>query len=65
MQTQKLQQLKNERNNDLVISNLKQLGDAARENKNLMPFILGAVENYATLGEIADVLRQEFGEYKQ
>jgi methylmalonyl-CoA mutase N-terminal domain/subunit len=65
MQTQKLQQLKNERNNDLVISNLKQLGDAARENKNLMPFILGAVENYATLGEIADILRQEFGEYKQ
>ena len=65
MQTQKLQHLKNERNNELVISDLKQLGEAARENKNLMPFILGAVENYATLGEIADVLRQEFGEYKQ
>jgi methylmalonyl-CoA mutase N-terminal domain/subunit len=29
-----------------------------------MPNILTAVESYATLGEIADVIRQEFGEYK-
>lgn len=65
MQSQKLQQLKNERNSNLVSADLNQLGEAAREGKNLMPFILNAVENYATLGEIADVLRQEFGEYKQ
>ncbi len=30
---------------------------------NTMPFILAAVDAYATLGEIADVLRNEFGEY--
>jgi len=28
-----------------------------------MPYILSAVEAYATLGEIADTLRKEFGEY--
>lgn len=65
MQSQKLQQLKNDRNQTAVKSDLNLLGEAAREDKNLMSFILNAVENYATLGEIADVLRQEFGEYKQ
>lgn len=30
-----------------------------------MPFILDAVECYATLGEICGVMRDEFGEYKQ
>ena len=64
MQALKIQRLKNERNAENVASDLSRLGEAAREGKNLMPFILNAVENYATLGEIADVLRQEFGEYK-
>ena len=30
-----------------------------------MPLILDAVKAYATLGEICDVLRAEFGEYQQ
>jgi methylmalonyl-CoA mutase N-terminal domain/subunit len=29
-----------------------------------MPFIINAVEAYATLGEIADAFRREFGEYQ-
>jgi methylmalonyl-CoA mutase, N-terminal domain len=29
-----------------------------------MPSVIEAVENYCTLGEIADVLRSVFGEYK-
>jgi methylmalonyl-CoA mutase, N-terminal domain len=29
-----------------------------------MPPVIEAVENYCTLGEIADELRQVFGEYK-
>jgi methylmalonyl-CoA mutase N-terminal domain/subunit len=63
-QTQKLQQLKSDRNQGQVQANLAQLSEAARNGNNLMPNILTAVESYATLGEIADVLRQEFGEYK-
>jgi len=63
-QTQKLQQLKSDRNQGQVQANLAQLSEAARNGNNLMPHILTAVESYATLGEIADVIRQEFGEYK-
>ena len=29
-----------------------------------MPLVVTAVENFCTLGEIADVLRAEFGEFK-
>jgi methylmalonyl-CoA mutase N-terminal domain/subunit len=62
-QIQKLQQLKSNRNAEMVEANLAQISEAARNGNNLMPVILTAVENYATLGEIADVLRQEYGEY--
>jgi methylmalonyl-CoA mutase N-terminal domain/subunit len=46
-----------------VTGALKGLEQAARGSENLMPFILDAVENYATLGEISDKLRTVFGEY--
>jgi methylmalonyl-CoA mutase N-terminal domain/subunit len=39
--------------------------DTARSGENLMPAILGAVESYATVGEIASVLRGVFGEYRE
>jgi methylmalonyl-CoA mutase N-terminal domain/subunit len=38
---------------------------AARSRENLMPRILEAVENYATVGEISDAMRKVFGEYKE
>jgi methylmalonyl-CoA mutase N-terminal domain/subunit len=44
---------------------LRGVEDAARGGENLMPLILRAVESYATVGEIADVLRQVFGEYRE
>lgn len=62
-QIDKINQLKAERNNDLVAQKLEQLKVAAKGSENLMPFILSAVEEYATLGEIADTLRSVFGEY--
>jgi len=43
---------------------LRALGDAARGSDNLLPRILGAVKAYATVGEIADVLRGVFGQYQ-
>lgn len=51
------------RNQMLVNECLDALRVAARDGQNLMPFILKTVEAYATLGEIADALRAEFGEY--
>ena len=32
---------------------------------NLMPHIIEAVENYATVGEISDTMRKVFGEYQE
>ena len=64
LQVEKLRKLKSERDNGKVKASLAKLAEAAKENSNLMPCILDSVENYATLGEIADVMRKVFGEYK-
>ncbi|TKB98096.1 acyl-CoA mutase large subunit family protein [Pedobacter cryotolerans] len=63
IQTDKINKLKAERNTEAVAIALDKLSAAAKSANNLMPFILTAVEEYATLGEIADCLRNEFGEY--
>ena len=64
VQMKKLERLKNERNNPKVDQCLQQLNDAANSTENIMPAVLNAVENKCTLGEIADTLREVFGEYK-
>ncbi len=64
LQVEKINQLKNDRDGIMVAQNLDALSTAAKSDVNLMPHILNAVESYATLGEIADVLRNVFGEYK-
>jgi methylmalonyl-CoA mutase N-terminal domain/subunit len=38
---------------------------AVKDGSNLMPVVIEAIENHCTLGEISDVLRAEFGEYRQ
>ncbi|MDQ8053449.1 MAG: methylmalonyl-CoA mutase family protein [Pedobacter sp.] len=63
IQTGQLDRLKKERNQTAVKLALEQLEKAAQTEQNLMPFILAAVEEYATLGEIANTLRKVFGEY--
>ncbi|SEP26639.1 methylmalonyl-CoA mutase [Mucilaginibacter sp. OK283] len=63
MQIEKIKKLKNKRDNQAVETTLQQLRIAAEGTENLMPFIVSSVENYATLGEIADILREVFGEY--
>ncbi|MFN5628065.1 MAG: methylmalonyl-CoA mutase [Bacteroidota bacterium] len=63
-QIAKLNQLKSERDNQKVTLLLQKLDADARANVNLMPGILEACEQYATLGEIADTFRNVFGEYK-
>ena len=62
-QADNLRQLKTDRNTGAVLTSLKTLEKAAAGEENLMPYLLTAVENYATLGEIADTLRWVFGEY--
>ncbi|MDI6839883.1 MAG: methylmalonyl-CoA mutase family protein [bacterium] len=64
-QIESLKQLKKERNTTKVKETLRELRDAAKGGDNLMPKILDAVRVYATLGEMCDVLREEFGEYEE
>ena len=62
-QTDQILALKSTRNSAVIARDLALLKEAAKGEENLMPFILRAVENYSTLGEIADALRSVFGEY--
>jgi len=63
-QIEKLKQVKAERDNEKVKADLARLDQAAKDGSNVMPIIIDAVENYASLGEIADTFRGVFGEYK-
>jgi methylmalonyl-CoA mutase N-terminal domain/subunit len=63
-QIDKLKQVKAERDNEKVKADLARLEQAAKDGSNVMPIIIDAVENYASLGEIADTFRGVFGEYR-
>ena len=53
------------RRDDFAVSNaLNSIREAATGSENLMPHVLHAVEQYCTLGEISDVLRGVFGEFR-
>jgi len=64
LQIAKLQKLKQERNSDKAKTCLLKIEETAKENSNLMPVIIDAVENGCTLGEVADAMRKVFGEYR-
>jgi methylmalonyl-CoA mutase N-terminal domain/subunit len=64
-QIERLQKLKRERDNRKVNAALEKLHYAAEKDENLMPTIIEAVKAYVTLGEITEVLRKVYGEYKE
>jgi len=64
VQIEKLNSLKKRRDPARVDSILQDLNDKASAGENIMPVVVEAVENLCTLGEIADTLREIFGEYK-
>ncbi|HHU69856.1 MAG TPA: methylmalonyl-CoA mutase family protein [Thermoanaerobacterales bacterium] len=63
-QKEKLLKLKKNRDNEKVKRLLNNIKEAAKTEENIIPPIIESVKSYATLGEICDVLRQVFGEYK-
>jgi len=63
-QRERLREIKRKRDNEAVRKHLRSIADAAREGKNLMPFIIDAVREYATVGEISDVYREVYGVYR-
>jgi len=64
-QIARLDQLRQERDNERVGEALNALRQAAEGTANTMPYILDAVRAYATLGEIIDVFRDVFGVYEE
>jgi len=64
-QIEKLNKLRSERDNNEVMEYLRELREVASGDGNIMPSILKCVKAYATIGEISDVLRDVFGEYKE
>ncbi len=63
-QVARLTRIKADRNEQVVQQALADLGRAACEDRNLMEPVLAAVRAYGSLGEICNVLRQVFGEYR-
>jgi methylmalonyl-CoA mutase N-terminal domain/subunit len=62
-QIEKLKLLKKRRDNDKVNADLMAIKEAAGGKDNLLPYLLNAVESYATIGEISNALREVWGEY--
>lgn len=64
-QIARTQQVKQSRDNNAVQKALTALKKAAQGQDNLMPFILDAVRCYTSVGEVCQVLREVFGEYRE
>ena len=64
-QSRRVQRVRESRDNIVCTNRLVDLRKAAGSSDNLIPYILDAVRAYATEGEIIQVLREVFGEYKE
>ena len=64
-QIEKVRRFKASRDPARVERRLKQVAEACRDGRNVMPVLVDAVKDYASLGEIADVYRQVFGLYRE
>jgi methylmalonyl-CoA mutase N-terminal domain/subunit len=63
LQIDRLKELKRDRDNKAVKESLKALEKTAREKKNVMPCLVECCQCYATVGEMANVFRDVYGEY--
>jgi methylmalonyl-CoA mutase N-terminal domain/subunit len=63
LQIDRLKELKRDRDNKAVRESLEGLEKAAREQTNVMPYLVDCCKAYATVGEMANVFRDVFGEY--
>ncbi len=64
-QIEALKELRSRRDGKAVARALKELEVAARSQKNVMPYLVDCCKAYATVGEMADVFRDVFGEHKE
>ena len=64
-QVREVAQRKSQRDNAAVEAALTRLVEVSRTDENMIPVMLEACRAEATLGEICDVLREEWGEYRE
>jgi methylmalonyl-CoA mutase N-terminal domain/subunit len=63
-QREKLARLKSIRNKTMVDASISRISEAAQSDINIMPVLIEAAENYVTLGEMVEILKQHFGTYE-
>jgi methylmalonyl-CoA mutase N-terminal domain/subunit len=63
LQIERLRKLKETRDNKAVKATLKALEQAARTPQNVMPYLVDCCKAYGTVGEMANVFRDVFGEH--
>jgi len=64
-QLDRLERVKDERDDDAVDAALEELSDAIEDDENVMPAIVTAVKAYATMGEIMQVFEDAYGAYSE
>jgi len=64
-QIDRLNQVRNERDDNAVRDCLDELKERARGNENLMPHLIKTVKTYASIGEIMEALKEVFGAFKE
>ena len=62
-QIENLQRLRDQRSNEKVQAKLDALKEAAKGTENLMPYIIDAIREYASIGEVMATLKDVFGVY--
>ena len=65
LQRERLASVKAERDDDAVEEALGDLQAAIQNDENVMPYVITAVKEYATMGEIMDVFEAEHGSYRE
>ena len=60
-----LELLKNKRDNNKVEQLLNKIENACSSNENVMPHIINAALEYATLGEIVETMKKVFGKWEE
>ncbi len=63
-EAEKVKKLRAERDQEKVKKALEQLREVSMSDENVMPTVIEAVKARATIGEICDVWREVFGEYR-
>ncbi|MBM3326577.1 MAG: methylmalonyl-CoA mutase [Calditrichaeota bacterium] len=60
-----LQEVRRKRDPQAIKRSLDRLADVARSDENTMPTFIECAHNYVTLGEMVNVLKEAFGEYRE